>query len=94
MSKHGGWGYEWECTPETCTDPWHPEYTAPLKGRAAEGASYKRISNEELLEIVNDQRVPDNMNFRLASLIAELFLELRQFRQRWEEDRGPKEPTQ
>jgi len=50
------------------------------------GANYKRISDEELLEIVNDQRVPDNMNFRLASLIAGLFLELRQFRRRWEQE--------
>jgi len=42
MSTHGGWGYEWECSPETCTEPQHSEYR--VENQPKEGRDMPRIA--------------------------------------------------
>ena len=49
MSSHGGWGYEWECTPETCNEPGHPEYIERKRREGLELARTEGVHSPEFI---------------------------------------------
>ena len=54
MSWHGGWGCEWECTPETCNEPGHPEHTEGLRLKALEAARTKGVMSKEFQQVSDE----------------------------------------